>query len=51
VDLLLANGAEVNAKNDRGFTALHVAAYFNHLEVVALLVAKGARVNDKSDAK
>ena len=48
VELLLANGAEVNAKNDGGVTPLHNAAIQGHKEIVELLIAKGADVNAKN---
>ena len=45
VELLLANGVDVNAVNRHGDTALHKAAGNGHAEVVALLVEHGAKVN------
>jgi len=47
VELLLANGADVNAKADHGMTPLHRAAKWDHKEVAELLIAKGADVNAK----
>ena len=44
ITLLDAN-AEVNAKDNRGFTALHRAAEMGHEAIVALLLEHGA---DKS---
>jgi ankyrin repeat protein len=44
VKLLLKLGADVNAVDDSGETALHGAAYRNHPRVVQLLADKGARV-------
>ena len=52
VELLLANGADVNAKNsfaDGGWTPLHQAAWGGHTEAAELLIAKGANVNAKND--
>ena len=49
VELLLANGAEVNAKGDGGVTPLHIAPLGSHKEVAELLIAKGADVNAKKD--
>jgi len=45
-ELLIAAGADVNAKNDNGWTPLHNAAG-NNKEVVELLIAKGADLNAK----
>jgi ankyrin repeat protein len=50
VELLLAKGADVNAKTDRGSTPLHLAAFHNHRNVLELLLVKGAQVNEKSDS-
>ena len=48
-ELLIANGANVNAKRDDGETPLHQAADNGHKEVVELLIDKGADVNAMSD--
>src|SRR4030042_5134288 len=45
VKLLLQNGADVNAKDKDGQTALMAASLMGHAEVVTLLVNKGADVN------
>ncbi len=45
VEFLLANGANVNAKDDDSWTPLRVAVQNNHLEVVRVLLARGANVN------
>lgn len=42
---LLERGADVNAKNDIGYTALHFAAQEGHAAVAKLLLAKGAEVD------
>jgi uncharacterized protein len=41
-------GANVNAKDEKGYTALHGAAYVGNDEVVLFLVAKGADVKARS---
>ncbi len=45
----LADGADVNAKNEDGVTPLSSAAYFGHKKVVELLIAKDADVNAKDN--
>ena len=40
----LATGADVNAKNERRWTPLHIAAVEGHKEITELLIAKGARL-------
>ena len=48
VELLIAKGADVNAKNDKyGGTPLLHAAGEGHKEIVELLIAAGADVNAK----
>jgi len=49
VEVLLAEGAEVNAKNGNGKTGLMSAAYFGNERVVSLLLAAGADVNAKDN--
>ena len=44
----LAAGMDVNAKDLRGWTPLHLATDQGHKEVVELLIAKGANVNAKN---
>ena len=41
----LVAGADVNFRNQQGFTPLHVAAQKGHNKVAELLIAKGANVN------
>jgi len=48
-ELLLANGAEVDAKGDDGFTPLYYAALQNLPSMVKLLLANGANVDGKDD--
>ena len=44
-ELLIAEGADVMAKDGRGGTPLHQAAWNGHKEVAELLIANGADVN------
>ena len=41
-ELLLAKGANANSKDRRGRSALALAAYAGHREVVSTLIARGA---------
>lgn len=45
--LLIEKGALVNHANDKGLTALHLAAIKNNSDLAQLLVAKDANVNLK----
>jgi len=45
VELLLANGSDIEAKEETGRTPLHAAAFRGHAVVVEALLAKGANVN------
>ena len=45
--LLLAHGADVNAKADGGYTPLHVAAGLNQVDIVRWLLDNGADVDAK----
>ena len=49
IELLIAKGADVNAKRDDGETPLHQAASKGRKEIIELLITKGADVNAKSD--
>ena len=44
-ELLIAKGADVNAKDRYGFTPLHFAAAFDRIEVAQMLIAQGADIN------
>ena len=46
--LFLAEGIDINAKNERGQTALMRAAEYQRTELVTLLLEKGANVNIES---
>ncbi|MGB8888672.1 MAG: ankyrin repeat domain-containing protein [Candidatus Korobacteraceae bacterium] len=46
-ELLIANKADVNAKNNRGWTPLDQAAFGGHTDVARLLLANNADVNAK----
>lgn len=47
VSLLLERGADVRAKDTRGWTPLHGAAWYNYTEVCELLLQYGADANAK----
>jgi ankyrin repeat protein len=44
---LLAGGADANAKDGNGFTALHSSAVYGHAETVQALLASGADARAK----
>ena len=46
---LLAANADINARDNTGFTVLHAAVLLEDEDIVKLLIAKGANVNVKSD--
>ena len=50
VEDLLAKGADVNAKNELGASALHAAAVFGLKDIAELLIEKGADVNNKAES-
>ena len=45
VKLAIANGSDVNAKEELGSTPLDGAVYDGHKEIAELLIANGANVN------
>jgi hypothetical protein len=49
VVLLLQMGANVNARNDKGETALHLACKHSTFHAVSVLLANGASVNEKNN--
>ena len=48
-ELLIAEGADVNAKDEDETTPLHYAAHRDRKEIAELLIAKGADVNAKDE--
>ena len=50
-ELLIARGADLNAKDKVGATPLHYAALGGHIGIINLLVAKGAELNKKAEIK
>ena len=49
VEKSLANGIDVNSTDDEGYSALQAAAENGYLDVVKLLVEKGANVHYKGE--
>ncbi|MEG4323099.1 MULTISPECIES: ankyrin repeat domain-containing protein [unclassified Microcoleus] len=48
-ELLIAEGADIKARDVLDFTPLHFAAAFDRIEVAQTLIAKGADINAQSD--
>jgi len=46
--LLIEKGSSINAKNNRGNTALILAAFTGNAEITKLLIDKGANINEKN---
>jgi ankyrin repeat protein len=49
VRILIEHGADVNAKQEAGWTALHAASLNGDVEMVRLLIAGGAHVHVRAD--
>jgi ankyrin repeat protein len=49
VRYLLDEGADINAREKLGHTALAEAAYFGHLDVIKELLLRGADINTVTD--
>lgn len=49
VEKTLANGTDVNQTDEEGYSALQAAAENGYLDVVKLLVSKGANVSYKGE--
>jgi ankyrin repeat protein len=48
--MLISHGANVNAKQEGGFTPLHEAAQSGNYEIAKLLIANGASINERIDS-
>jgi ankyrin repeat protein len=48
LDNYLSEGADINAKNNRGYTALIVAAWYDNIDAVKILIDAGADINARS---
>ena len=48
VELLVANGVDVNTKNEEGDTPLHIALRYDRINLAELLIAKGADVRTQT---
>jgi hypothetical protein len=42
-------GSDVNAKDDKGYTVLHAAAFVGHNDVILYLISKGANVKARAN--
>ena len=50
VTKLLGENADINGKNEKGSTALMLAAYYGHTEVVTQLIDAGADVHEQDNS-
>ncbi|EAX87521.1 ankyrin repeat protein, putative [Trichomonas vaginalis G3] len=46
-EYFLSHGANINEKDKRGETALHIAALYNSKEIAEFLISHGANINEK----
>lgn len=49
VEKFLNSGVDVNAKDENGYTPLHAAAEYAHLDLIEFLLEKGAEINIKDN--
>ena len=49
-ELLRSGYRSIDAKNESGQTAIHLAAILNRIEILRLLIQGGGNVNIKDDA-
>ncbi len=49
IELLVTHGADVNATQQGGFTALHAAAQSGNLQATILLLSHGAKIDAKAE--
>mmetsp|Transcript_8696 Transcript_8696/g.18542 ORF Transcript_8696/g.18542 Transcript_8696/m.18542 type:complete len:670 (+) Transcript_8696:116-2125(+) len=51
VNVMLSSGADINAKNSNGQTALRIAAEEGHAEVVKRLLCRGANIEERTGCR
>lgn len=49
INLLIIRGADINAVDDCGYSALHLACEHGYIEIVKLLLKSGAKVDYRKD--